>query len=100
LPGPQWHDFLDGCVLHGYNAKRFDVPLLRCVWLRGLPLLPALSNGVAQTLTTASCAPGRVSHSPACPLRSAEFARAGIQGFPHVGVPVVDSCRIFFSKAR
>lgn len=26
----EWREFLEGCVLHGYNAKRFDVPLLRC----------------------------------------------------------------------
>lgn len=26
---PEWAAFLDGAVLHGYNAKRFDIPLLR-----------------------------------------------------------------------
>jgi DNA polymerase III epsilon subunit-like protein len=25
----QWRKFLEGCVLHGYNARRFDVPVLR-----------------------------------------------------------------------
>lgn len=25
----EWHDFLEGCDLHGYNAKKFDVPILR-----------------------------------------------------------------------
>jgi hypothetical protein len=30
LPEHQWHDFLEDCVIHGYNTKRFDVPLLRC----------------------------------------------------------------------
>jgi hypothetical protein len=25
----QWRDFLDGCDLAGYNAKKFDVPMLR-----------------------------------------------------------------------
>jgi hypothetical protein len=25
----QWRDFLEGCDLAGYNAKKFDVPILR-----------------------------------------------------------------------
>ncbi|KAI8473419.1 MAG: ribonuclease H-like domain-containing protein [Monoraphidium minutum] len=53
----EWREFLEGCVLHGYNAKRFDVPLLR-----------------------------------------AEFARVGVADFPPLGVPVVDSCRLFFRQ--
>ena len=24
-----WKDFLEGCDLHGYNIKKFDLPLLR-----------------------------------------------------------------------
>jgi hypothetical protein len=27
---PEWRAFLEGCDLLGYNAKKFDVPLLRC----------------------------------------------------------------------
>jgi DNA polymerase-3 subunit epsilon len=26
----EWHEFLQDCDLHGYNAKKFDVPILRC----------------------------------------------------------------------
>jgi hypothetical protein len=26
----EWRDFIESCVLHGYNAKRFDIPVLRC----------------------------------------------------------------------
>jgi DNA polymerase-3 subunit epsilon len=25
----EWQQFLQGCDLHGYNAKKFDVPILR-----------------------------------------------------------------------
>lgn len=25
----EWRDFMEGCDLHGYNAKKFDVPILR-----------------------------------------------------------------------
>lgn len=25
----EWRDFMADCDLHGFNAKRFDVPLLR-----------------------------------------------------------------------
>lgn len=42
----EWAAFLEGAVLHGYNAKRFDVPMLRwagggsagmdgCAWASG-----------------------------------------------------------------
>lgn len=29
----EWRDFLQDCDLAGYNAKKFDVPILRCVTL-------------------------------------------------------------------
>ena len=29
----EWRDWLAGCDLLGYHIKRYDLPLLRCVWV-------------------------------------------------------------------
>lgn len=46
----EWRDFLEGCVLHGYNAKRFDVPLLRAEFARaGIDDFPPLGCAVVDS---------------------------------------------------
>jgi hypothetical protein len=47
---PEWRAFLEGATLHGYNAKRFDVPLLRCARARRRPAAAPLADRVAAGL--------------------------------------------------
>ncbi|GBF96324.1 exonuclease [Raphidocelis subcapitata] len=46
----EWREFLQGCVLHGYNARRFDVPVLRAEFGRaGIPNFPPLGTPVVDS---------------------------------------------------